>query len=44
MDVVDQLKLVEVDEKSYGNVQQSHVAQQLGLMDWQDLLDRFEFE
>jgi len=32
MDAVDQLKLVEVDEKAYGNVQQSHVAQQLGLM------------
>ncbi len=44
MDAVNQLKLVEVDEKAYGNVQQSHLTQQLRLMYRQDLLDRFEFE
>jgi len=44
MDAVNQLKLVEVDEKAYGNVQQSHVTQQLRLMYRQDLVDRFEFE
>ena len=44
MDAVHQLKLMEVDEKTYRDVQQLHVTQQLGLMDRQDLLDRFEFE
>ena len=44
MDTVHQLKLMEVDEQADGNVQQFHIAEQLGLMDRQDVLDRFEFQ
>jgi len=44
VDTIHQLQFMEVDQEAYGDVQQFHVAEQLRLVDWQDLLDRFEFE
>ena len=44
MDAIHQLKFMEVDQQAYGDVEQFHVTEQLGLMDKQDLLDRLEFE
>ena len=44
VDAIHQFKLMEVDQEAYGDVQQFHVAEQLGLVNRQDLLDRFEFE
>ena len=43
MDAVDELHLVEVDEEADGNVQQLHVAEELRLVNWQDLLRSFGF-
>ena len=44
VDAIHQFKLMKVDQEAYGDVQQFHVAEQLGLVNRQDLLDRFEFE
>ena|SRR5438477_10329847 len=44
VDAIHQLQFMEVDQEAYGDVQQFHVAEQLGLVNRQDLLDRFEFE
>ena len=44
MDAIHQLKFMEVDQQANGDVEQFHVAEQLGLVDRQYLLDRFEFE
>ena len=44
MDAIHQFKFMEVDQEAYGDVEQFHVAEQLGLVDRQYLLDRFEFE
>jgi len=35
---------MEVDEEAYGNIQQLHVAEQLGLVDGENGLDRFDFD
>ena len=44
MDAIHQLKFMEVDQQANGDVEQFHVAEQLGLVDRQYLLDRFEFQ
>src|SRR5438477_3854260 len=44
VDAIHQFKLMEVDQEAYGDAQQFHVAEQLGLVNRHDLLDRFEFE
>ena len=44
MDAIHQLKFMEVDQQAKGDVEQFHVAEQLGLVDSQYLLDRFEFQ
>src|SRR6266498_5033691 len=44
VDAVHEFKLMEIDEKANRNVQQFHVAEQLGFMNRQDFLDRLQFE
>ena len=44
MDAVHQFKLMKIDQKANRNVQQFHVAEQLGLMNRQDFVDRLQFE
>lgn len=41
---VNELEFVEVDDQTEGNIQQFHVAQQLGLMDWQYLLNTLKLK
>ena len=41
---VDETQFVEVDEESYRHVQELHVAQQLGLVDWKNPLDCLCFD
>ena len=35
--------LVEVDKQSKRNIEKFHIAQQLSLVDWEDLFHRFDF-
>ena len=42
MDTVFEYDLVEVDQKTQWFIQESHVAKQLSLVNWKDLLDCLE--
>ena len=44
MDAIHQFKFMEVDQEADGDVEQFHVAEQLGLVDRQYILDRLQFE
>ena len=42
MDTVFEYNLVEVDQKTQWFIQESHLAKQLSLVNWNDLLDCLE--
>ena len=43
MDTIDELQFIEVDQEADGDVEELHVAEELGFVDGEDLLDGLGF-